>query len=458
MNHEILHRQQVSRLIYALWTSHGSDDSGLASPLLDSRIDELGIYVSFADDDDEEGGIDTDGLQASSGGDSDQPRTVDHCSYIDLTYEDFRDLYMIPNKPVIIEGLTKTWKSRRKWVDSNGEPDLLALASLFGDDVAPVHVHSQAGFTRTRPHTEEWTINDYALWWYEHHDGEDSTEGEEQQQLLYLKDYKFVAVHPDYKAYEWPIYFRDDWLNGYTGNAYKFVYLGPKGTSTRLHADVLQSYSWSTNVCGVKRWYLIPPEYTHLLYDVFAQQLASDLHCDDTTMYPGLAKARMHALEIIQQPGETIFVPSGWHHTVENLAPTLSINHNWLNGANVRWSWEKLRVELEGLEHTKEKTGETLTDDDAKENQNGSGDASQVGDDLLLLWLIISKNARSILSQPSRCDEGSTTKFDLCACLPILKEICLLVNEGKDQGLTERCHCDIGDLIRDVEDCLAQCT
>ena len=30
------------------------------------------------------------------------------------------------------------------------------------------------------------------------------------------------------------------------------MYLGPKGTSTAIHADVLRSYSWSTNVCGRK--------------------------------------------------------------------------------------------------------------------------------------------------------------------------------------------------------------
>ncbi len=29
----------------------------------------------------------------------------------------------------------------------------------------------------------------------------------------------------------------------------------------------------------------------------------------------------------IQVAGEAIFVPSGWHHTVENLEDTLSINH-----------------------------------------------------------------------------------------------------------------------------------
>ena len=29
----------------------------------------------------------------------------------------------------------------------------------------------------------------------------------------------------------------------------------------------------------------------------------------------------------MQGSGEAIFVPSGWHHTVENLQDTLSVNH-----------------------------------------------------------------------------------------------------------------------------------
>ena len=42
-------------------------------------------------------------------------------------------------------------------------------------------------------------------------------------------------------------------------------------TWTPFHADVLRSYSWSTNVVGRKRWKLLPPEYTHLLYDRFGR-------------------------------------------------------------------------------------------------------------------------------------------------------------------------------------------
>ena len=41
---------------------------------------------------------------------------------------------------------------------------------------------------------------------------------------------------------------------------YRFVYLGPRGTRTPLHADVLRSFSWSVNLAGRKRWRLLPPQ------------------------------------------------------------------------------------------------------------------------------------------------------------------------------------------------------
>jgi hypothetical protein len=55
-------------------------------------------------------------------------------------------------------------------------------------------------------------------------------------------------------------------------------------------------------------------------------------------MYPHLLEARRKAIEVIQEAGEVIFVPSGWHHSVENLDDTISINHNWFNGFNIAWS------------------------------------------------------------------------------------------------------------------------
>jgi JmjC domain, hydroxylase len=161
--------------------------------------------------------------------------------------------------------------------------------------------------------------------------------------------------------------------------------------------------------------------------------------------FPGLAKARRYTIEVIQESGETIFVPSGWHHTVENTKPTLSINHNWLNGTNVHWSWEKLQAEIDAL-HSSESGG---NNSERVNTDAGASDTSQVGDDLLLLWLVLSKKACSILADERQQDDMAI--FNLQAILPILEGIQKVIHDGKDQGLEKRCECNIAELILDVK-------
>jgi len=158
--------------------------------------------------------------------------------------------------------------------------------------------------------------------------------------------------------YSLPSYFASDWLNNspLSPSMYKFLYLGPSTSSTRLHTDVLQSFSWSSNVVGRKLWRILRPSDMHLLFDVFGNNLAPHLHSDKErgglgeALYPGLKVARERAVSVTQKTGETIFVPSGWPHEVQNLENTLSINHNWINEFNVRNGWEKLRRELLAME------------------------------------------------------------------------------------------------------------
>ncbi|DBA96945.1 TPA: hypothetical protein ACH3X1_001275 [Trebouxia sp. C0004] len=66
---------------------------------------------------------------------------------------------------------------------------------------------------------------------------------------------------------------------------------------------------------------------------------------DGRDRFPNLDTACQHTIECVQEAGETIFVPSGWHHTVENIEDTLSINHNWLNGYNIHWALALLQQE-----------------------------------------------------------------------------------------------------------------
>jgi oxalate decarboxylase/phosphoglucose isomerase-like protein (cupin superfamily) len=100
--------------------------------------------------------------------------------------------------------------------------------------------------------------------------------------------------------------------------------MGSKGTWTPLHTDVLTSYSWSTNVCGKKKWTLFPPSEGNFLKDS-SENLVFDIGNVDATKFPLFSQARR--IVITQEAGETIFVPSGWFHQVENLVGSNEIEY-----------------------------------------------------------------------------------------------------------------------------------
>lgn len=161
------------------------------------------------------------------------------------------------------------------------------------------------------------------------------------QTLMYLKDWHMLRdldrrdglADPPYTC---PQIFQDDYLNEFSlkhrADDYRFVYLGPQGTQTLLHTDVLGSYSWSHSVVGRKRWSFYSPEARGLLVDAQGR-LPRDINNVDKGKHPRFAEAV--ATVIVQEPGQTVFVPSGWYHQVENIDECLSVNANWVNSCNI---------------------------------------------------------------------------------------------------------------------------
>ncbi|XP_044150048.1 2-oxoglutarate and iron-dependent oxygenase JMJD4 isoform X1 [Bufo gargarizans] len=271
-----------------------------------------------------------------------------------FSYHEFFHKYMIANAPCLFSAeFTRSWSSRRSWVTADNNPNWDHLLQVFGDAIVPV-ANCDVKEYNANP-KELLPLREYIAYWRDYiKNGHRSAGG-----CLYLKDWHMRREFPDQDVYDTPVYFSSDWLNEYWDavgvDDYRFVYMGPAGSWTPFHADVFRSYSWSANICGRKKWLLLPPGQEedlrdcsgHLPYDVTALSLQN--RCPPP-------------LEVIQEAGEIIFVPSGWHHQVYNLEDTISINHNWVNGCNVSVMWSFLQTELSAAQREISEWKETMDD------------------------------------------------------------------------------------------------
>ncbi|KAI9228283.1 MAG: hypothetical protein DHS80DRAFT_7438, partial [Piptocephalis tieghemiana] len=245
----------------------------------------------------------------------------------------FRDTYQLPRQAVLLgPWATKDWPAMKEWVHpTTGLPNWSHLAQSYGHSTVSVMVCNGYMSTLMDPDQQDMSFANFCHMWKDDHEPE----------RLYCKDWHFQMEfrHHD-KVYSVPNVLQDDWLNAWWDHRdlknelqddFRFAYMGYSGSWTPLHADVFRSHSWSANICGIKRWTLFPPGQEGPLLDPSHPHLRPNGNPNDIQDYDSLPP---HAI-LYQYPGEVVFVPSGWYHQVENLGPTISLNHNWSNASNL---------------------------------------------------------------------------------------------------------------------------
>jgi len=361
-----------------------------------------------------------------------------------LTPWAFKAKYMLPNQPVVVRGL-RMMRAAKQWVTSGGEPAWATIKAHFpATEITATDV-------RSTNKKRDMLLTEYLDWWERHH--MEMKSGDAPLECLYCKDWTLAADQPDYTAYQVPQHFEEDWLNLHwernradadetkqddiegelpackgSGGDHRFVYMGPKGSWTPLHADVLNSFSWSVNVCGRKRWLLFPPEQTELLKDadgrmslkdarLAGHRVAGEGGCGDGDVdrirYPRIAESTPY--EVIQGPDETIFVPSGWYHQVHNMEATISINHNWLNGSNIQWGWIRMTEKL-------------------AEIKAGLSDPDDLEDDVLLEQLLERKAGMTLNEFARLVKDGALHEVSRFFAAQAAKP-CTSENEPREQNL-----------------------
>jgi len=221
--------------------------------------------------------------------------------------EEFNEHFVKPSTPVIFNGMTKQWKindylSREKLVEAF--PDLLFSVKIeskaYGEDVC-----------------EDMDLDTF-------YRKNDSGNGEP----LYL--FHFLEPgHPFLELYDVPEIFQEDVFDMLPIDqrpAWRWFVLGLENSGSSMHIDPNATQAWNALLKGEKRWVLIP-NLNREMIEKTAKQTAEEFF---QTTYHELREQGVEMYETMQMPGETIFVPAGWHHVVLNCSETIAVTQNRL--------------------------------------------------------------------------------------------------------------------------------
>uniref|UniRef100_A0A8C0HHB8 JmjC domain-containing protein 5 n=1 Tax=Chelonoidis abingdonii TaxID=106734 RepID=A0A8C0HHB8_CHEAB len=225
-----------------------------------------------------------------------------HCPSL----EHFRENYMIPTKPVILEGIVDHWPCMKKW-------SLDYLRQIAGCRTVPVEVGS-------RYTDEEWsqtlmTVNDFI-------DQYINSIGYLAQHQLFdqIPELKQDICIPDYCSLG----------EGEEDNITINAWFGPEGTISPLHQDPQQNFL--VQVIGRKYIRLYSPQESENLYPHETQILHNtsqvDVEDPDLVKFPKFERAAFQAC--ILTPGQVLFIPVKYWHYVRSLDVSFSVSFWWL--------------------------------------------------------------------------------------------------------------------------------
>jgi hypothetical protein len=227
----------------------------------------------------------------------------------DLSRAELVERYVRPGRPVVLRGHGAAWPALTAWTFDH----LRAL----GADV-PVEVEVGNAMQGANPRLAT-TFGAYL-------DALESGEAEASQ--LYLAVFDAFG--------RWPALLDDVELDVLPRQVvrYRRAWIGARGTVSGLHRDVGDNVL--AQIRGRKLVHLAAPAddahlYVSRKYDFLTDCSEVDLDHWDAQRHPRFADADL--AELVLEPGDVLFIPTGWWHHTRALDASISVNSG---GANAR--------------------------------------------------------------------------------------------------------------------------
>jgi ribosomal protein L16 Arg81 hydroxylase len=226
----------------------------------------------------------------------------------DIPAAEFAEKYVRGSRPVVLQGLADDWPALRRWSPQD-------LKERFGRH----EVEIQVG----RDNDPNYEVNKLSL-----------------RQTMRLadfvdkvmtggptNDYYMTANNELLRSPEFAPLLADigtlpDFCDRSQLVLLSSFWFGPAGTVTPLHHDTVMLFH--TQIVGRKRWRFVSPLDTPRVYNFNGVFSPVDVDNPDLGRYPLWAQVKM--LEVVVEPGETVFLPLGWWHQVTSLDISLSFS------------------------------------------------------------------------------------------------------------------------------------
>lgn len=228
----------------------------------------------------------------------------------DLSEKEFKKQYQRKGIPVILEGAAKDWDCVKKWSfeyikELHGKDEVV----LFPDQNSTYEVKSLGEILGTI-----------------------SSGGKE-----YLRTYPLLNRHPEHIADFDTAWLRQHQIKPAWYSAFG-VFMGSKDMGSKLHSE--NKSNLFTQIYGEKKWVFCHPYYTPIMDPLPIKGLyrtpnksvpehGVDLFYDE--QYASLAFQYIDRYEGVTKPGDVLWIPPLYWHTVKNPTNSIGASYQWFN-------------------------------------------------------------------------------------------------------------------------------
>ena len=230
----------------------------------------------------------------------------------------------VASEPIILHGATRRWRAAHRW------RSLDALVENYGDVRFPNAMGRSDDSVTLSEFVDYMRSDSHKSCDFPYYLVETNFEG---ARAVLLDDYHPPPALADNLADVPGTSSKPHWL------------LGGSRTGSLLHTDTRCACGWNACLFGRKRWLLLPPAT-----DVSALGLLPysggpagwlEDHLDSLQTLSatgGLTGMR----ECIQEAGDLVFIPAGWHHCVVNLTASCAIAQTLITPSALPAAWHHL--------------------------------------------------------------------------------------------------------------------